>query len=632
VSRAINPYLNRTAIRNDRAFFGRRRELETIFSRIDAPEPQSVSVVGERRIGKSSLLRALLRRKQLFLRRPDEFVFAYLDLHEKVHGDVSHLFSGLLEQIGLGFQDLEMCKTAATYENIRAAVARTDRTGFKLVLVLDEFEAVTQNENFTLEFFSFLRSLPNNYAVSFIVSSAREIQELCHSKEVAGSPFFNIFHKLNLGSFAPDEAAQLIVEPSTAAGYSLEPYVDPIIETGGYFPFFLQIACCAFFENRNDLKEVHAKFYEQARDHFVYVWKHLSDRERTACTKISTRQALSEQDRSFVGALSRRGYVYQQIDGVRLFSSAFDDFVKARNADALLSATSKDVQDAAPGFVGKRIERFIISKILGSGGMGEVYLAKDTKLKRFVALKRIAGHLRENPECRRQFLNEAERASQLNHPSIVRIYDVIEERADVFVIMEYVEGATLRCWSAPIALEKLLHVARQCAEALACAHRCGILHGDLKPENILVTPEGHVKILDFGLAKYLPRKDDQNVTRTFDHTISKVIGGTLAYMAPELILERPPDARADIFSLGVVLYELWSGNHPFLSTTAIETANRILHIPPSPLRHFLPDTPVELELAIGKCLSKNPSDRYADVLELLSDLTKVKSARAQSAH
>ena len=113
MSNVINPYLNRTAIKDDRGFFGRRRELATIFSRIDAAEPQSVSIVGERRIGKSSLLRALLRRKQLFLRRPDEFVFAYLDLHEKVHGDVSSFFAALIEEIGLSLLDMNLCKTAA---------------------------------------------------------------------------------------------------------------------------------------------------------------------------------------------------------------------------------------------------------------------------------------------------------------------------------------------------------------------------------------------------------------------------------------------------------------------------------------------------------------------------------------
>src|SRR5215813_1368806 len=270
---AVNPYLNRTAIKDDRGFFGRSRELATIFSRIDAGEPQSVSIVGERRIGKSSLLRAVHRRKHLLLRRSDEFVFAYLDLHEKVHGDTSHFFAALIEEIAISLQDSQLSKTTPSYENIRSLVARVDRAGGKLVLVLDEFEAITQNQNFTVEFFSFLRSLPNNYSVSFIVSTAREIQDLCHSKEVAGSPFFNIFHKLNLGSFMAEEAAQLITEPSRAAGYPLEAHGAAIVQMGGYFPFFLQMACCSFFESLSESAEagepdvgyIRSRFIEQAR-------------------------------------------------------------------------------------------------------------------------------------------------------------------------------------------------------------------------------------------------------------------------------------------------------------------------------------------------------------------------------
>jgi serine/threonine-protein kinase len=631
VSIAANPYLNRTAIRDDRGFFGRQRELGTMFSRIDATEPQSVSVVGERRIGKSSLLRALVRRKQLFLQRPDEFVFAYLDLHEKVHGDVAHFFSALIEKIGFGLHDIELSNAAPNYESIRTAVMRADRARLKLVLVLDEFEAITQNANFNLEFFSFLRSLPNNYGVSFIVSSAREIQELCHSKDVAGSPFFNIFHKLNLGSFTPDEAAELIAEPSAAAGYPLQPHTTSIIEIGGYFPFFLQLACCTFFENRSDLDDVRFRFYEQARDHFDYVWDHLSERERTVCTKVSAREELSEQDRSFIGTLIRRGYVYQHVRGIRLFSTEFDDFIKAKTASLPLSTVTNETQKLPSDWSGRRIGRFIVSKPLGSGGMGQVYLAKDTKLKRFVALKRMASHLQEDPKYRQRFLNEAERASQLSHPAIVRVYDVLEEGMEIFVVMEYVEGETLRCWNGPVTLEKFLHIARQCAEALACAHRCGILHCDIKPENILLTEQGDVRILDFGLAKYLPQRDGNDLARTLDREISKVISGTPAYMAPEVVLEHTPDARADIFSLGVVLYELWSGHHPFRSTTVIETVNRILIDPPVPLTDYAPGTPVELDRAIGKCLFKNPQDRYADILELLSDLNKIKSARAHSA-
>src|SRR6516164_9083860 len=219
---AINPYLNRTAIRDDRDFFGRRREMATIFSRIEARDPQSVSIVGERRLGKSSLLRALMRRRTAFLDRPDEFVFVYLDLQENMHGDVANFFRALTEEIALARKDAVIAESRPTYENVRNLVARLSRAGLTLVLLLDEFEAITLNRNFTIEFFSFLRSLPNNYPVSFIVSSARELQEICHSKEIAGSPFFNIFHKLNLVCFPPEEALQVIVRPSELAGCPLE--------------------------------------------------------------------------------------------------------------------------------------------------------------------------------------------------------------------------------------------------------------------------------------------------------------------------------------------------------------------------------------------------------------------------
>jgi serine/threonine-protein kinase len=632
VTSAINPYLSRTAIKDDRGFFGRRKELTTIFSRIDAGEPQSVSVVGERRMGKSSLLRALVRRKHLFLRRPDEFVFAYLDLHEKVHGDASDFFAALIEELSLSLHDTQLYSTAPTYENIRTAVARLDRSRLKLVLLLDEFESVTQNETFTLEFFSFLRSLPNNYAVSFIVSSAREIQELCHSKELAGSPFFNIFHKLNLGSFAPEEATELIVQPSVAAGYPLEPYASEIIQMGGYFPFFLQMACCAFFEDRRHLEHVRAKFREQAVGHFDYVWNHLSERERTACWKISAQQELNEQDRSFAGALIRRGYIYPHGSGMRLFSDVFDEFVRSKPADVMVNPqwvpSGNSSRDLEHGLLGKTVGRFLVREALGSGGMGEVYLALDTKLKRLVALKRIANHLRDQPEYRRRLLNEAERASQLNHHSIVRIYDLIEEGGDVFLIMEYVQGQTLRMRIGTLRSEEFLNIARQCAEALALAHQKGIVHCDIKPENILITPEGDAKILDFGVAKYMSSTAGENDTG--DGTLTRVISGTPAYMAPEVLSEQSPDTRTDIFSFGVVLYELWSGRHPFRSKTGIETANRILNDRQVPLGNLVPATPAALEQVIDKCLCKEPGDRYQDTLALLADLTKIESARSRS--
>jgi serine/threonine-protein kinase len=259
-----------------------------------------------------------------------------------------------------------------------------------------------------------------------------------------------------------------------------------------------------------------------------------------------------------------------------------------------------------------------------------VYLAHDTKLKRLVALKRIASHLRDKPEYRRRLLNEAERASQLDHRCIVRIYDVLEENTDVFVIMEYVEGETLAKRIAAVRLDEFLSIARQCAEALATAHQKRIVHCDIKPENILITPDGGVKILDFGVAKYLPRLGTGTTLSSLNDTSTNVICGTPAYMAPESLRERRPDRRTDIFSLGVVLYELWSGRHPFRSATTIETINRVLNEKPASLCDIVSGTPAALDQAINKCLSKKPAERYQDTFELLADLKKVTPARAHT--
>jgi eukaryotic-like serine/threonine-protein kinase len=220
-------------------------------------------------------------------------------------------------------------------------------------------------------------------------------------------------------------------------------------------------------------------------------------------------------------------------------------------------------------------------------------------------------------------LNEAERASQLNHECIVRIYDVIEQGLEVFVVMEYVEGVTLRTRIGAVNLAELLHIALQCGEALALAHENGIIHCDIKPENILLMSASNVKILDFGVAKYMPRSDGEGATLTPDRSVSRVIRGTPAYMSPEVFLEHTPDVRSDIFSLGIVLYELWSGHHPFRADTTIETANRILNETPAPLSHFIPDTPPELKHAIHKCLAKNACDRYQNIREMASDLAKI---------
>ncbi|HEV3483270.1 MAG TPA: serine/threonine-protein kinase, partial [Candidatus Acidoferrales bacterium] len=268
---------------------------------------------------------------------------------------------------------------------------------------------------------------------------------------------------------------------------------------------------------------------------------------------------------------------------------------------------------------GTIVGRFAIQSALGKGGMGEVYLAEDTKLRRPVALKRMAPRLQMDEGNRRQFLHEARFASRLSNPHIAGIYDVIEEATETFLVMEYVDGETLReRLRRPVTMDEFLPLALQCTEALAAAHELGILHLDLKPENIMLTRTGEVKILDFGLARHMPQLD----SATTDQLTEKV-GRTPAYASPEVLLEKAPDPRSDIFSLGVVFYEMLAGRNPFHADSIFQTSRRILEDTPAPLRTVNSAVPQELENIVAKMLAKDPAKRYRWAAEVLADLRTV---------
>jgi serine/threonine protein kinase len=270
---------------------------------------------------------------------------------------------------------------------------------------------------------------------------------------------------------------------------------------------------------------------------------------------------------------------------------------------------------------GTSVGRFVINGRIGAGGMGEVYLAQDTKLKRSVAAKRIAQRLRSDDNYRKRVLHEAECASRLSHEHIAAIYDVIEQSGETFLVMEYIEGDTLRQRLAqPLGLQEFCKVAVQCAEALVAAHRKEVIHGDIKPENIMLTQTGLVKVLDFGVAKWLPTPDERPTVDT-PLTLTSNFGGTPAYMAPEALLENKLDGHADIFSLGVVFYEALTGRHPFLVPGVMATSLRILdQTPPTPIRTLNPKTPERLEFIVAKMLAKDVERRYATAADLVVDL------------
>src|SRR2546429_8964578 len=270
-------------------------------------------------------------------------------------------------------------------------------------------------------------------------------------------------------------------------------------------------------------------------------------------------------------------------------------------AGAMKDAAKMLVQDKSLMPIGKKLGHYQILSLLGAGGMGEVYLAEDTRLKRKVALKLLPAELTANQDRLRRFEQEAQAASALNHPNIITIHEIGQVDGLNFIVTEFIGGETLRQRMATerMNLGVVLDVATQVASALAAAHAAGIVHRDLKPENIMLRPDGLIKVLDFGLAKLTePRTskmDSEAATVARVDTKMGAVMGTAQYMSPEQARGLKVDARTDIFSLGVVLYEMLAGRAPFAGQTTTDVLAAILKVEPPPLNQSSPEIPAELE-------------------------------------
>jgi len=276
--------------------------------------------------------------------------------------------------------------------------------------------------------------------------------------------------------------------------------------------------------------------------------------------------------------------------------------------------------------IGRTLSHYHITAAIGAGGMGEVYRANDTKLGRDVALKVLSAQMAHDPNRLARFQREARSVAALNHPHIVTIFSVEEAEGVHFLTMELVEGQSLERLipAGGLPVERIVEIASALADALTAAHEKGIVHRDLKPANVMLTDDGRVKVLDFGLAKDVRAGRSSDATQTFaGQTAMGVVMGTPTYMSPEQVAGRVLDHRTDIFSLGVILYEMASGRRPFEGASSAELASAILRDTPRPLSEFRADLPEELGMLIQRCLDKDPQDRFPSARDLRDALRGV---------
>ncbi len=314
----------------------------------------------------------------------------------------------------------------------------------------------------------------------------------------------------------------------------------------------------------------------------------------------------------------------KQIEALLVADKRPDSFTEAFALEVKAELLTNHQPGLSPG---QTIGPYTIVTLLGAGGMGEVYAGEDTRLKRKVAIKLLPAHLCSDPGMRIRFEREALTISALSHPNICSIFDVGHQKGMDYLVMEYIEGKTLAALiqDGPMPVKLLLNLGVGIADGLAAAHAAGIIHRDLKPANIMVTPEGRVKILDFGIAKPLkPPGGGEQETVSISITQSGTLQGTVPYMSPEQASGGSVDFRSDQFAFGTILYEMATGKQPFHRKTAADTLFTIINEEPESVRSLNPQVPQPIQSIIQRCMAKNREDRYATTQDLAKDLQDVR--------
>jgi tRNA A-37 threonylcarbamoyl transferase component Bud32 len=630
-----NPFFNRHRITDPAYFFGRQRELERLYSAVATH--QCVSVVGERKLGKSSLLTHLSHAPTLmsFGLDPALYVFVYFDLEGMASARREDFWMELLDTIASQLPPGDMAQALrlqidsgeVRFMTARRALRRLRDTGLEVVLLLDEFESLARNAYFDPDFYGELRSLAGELGLVILTASKRSLYDLTYeNSSTLSSPFFNIFSEMPIGLLPLDDARQILIGLSGLAGPAFcTEEVEWALDLSGPHPFFTQVIGAHLFEapgsgqlrSAEVYETVRKRFTAEAEDHYRYIWASLGSAEQSGLL------VLPRTTEPILKTLRAKSLV-REIDNQPMpFGDAFAAFLE-RERRKVRTISGGDQATALHDLTGKTLGPYRVLEPLGRGGMAEVYKGYHPMLDRYVAIKVLLSHLVSDSAFVERFQREAAAAARLRHHNIVQVHDFGIHDGVTYMVMEYVEGqtlkdrlTTLRIRGERLRSSEVLALTRELASALDHAHANGLVHRDVKPANILLREgvAGSEAILtDFGIAKIL---EGVQLTET------GLSMGTPDYMSPEQASGDPVTPQTDVYALGIVVFEMLTNQLPFRADTP--AAVLLKHIntePPSP-RTIDPSVPAALDFVLFRALAKRARDRWRTAGEFAHALEQV---------
>jgi serine/threonine-protein kinase len=627
-----NPYTHLgRPVRDFRNFFGRKYALSKVTN--DIRNGQCVSLVGIPRIGKTSLLLQTLdaQARSVYELKP-EIVCVYVTcaripsassgvIYSEIARKVRRQVNALDEDIIVGTIGEEL-----SYRDFEKQVMAVHDAGLRLVLLLDDFELLANNQNLDIDFFLGLRALHMEYDLTYVTASLSPIMELTFSqKGVLSSPFPNIFDSVRLGLFSELETREFIQLADVFAPETEEFLVNL---TGGH-PLALQHACHFAFARRvqteGDLKRkdqlaILSQAAKAMESHYRSYWRRLTLEQKrvlAAPAYFATHAQENTPTENLFKDLLTQGLLVRHSNGSCYYAGRLlEDFVRQemlRDDSLRISLTD--------GLVGKTLDKYQITERIGHGGMGDVYKAYDPDLARDVVIKVMLPHLALDDNFSARFRREAQAIASLRHPNVIQIYGFGQQDAICYMVMEYIPGCDLRIkmheiWgkNEKMSISTALRIFSNIGAALSYAHNNNVLHRDVKPSNVMLNSSGEAILTDFGLAKIMAGTENKDSTSI----------GTPAYMAPEKAnQEYPIDHRADIYSLGVVLYEMLTGQTPFEGDNPWAILYQHQYKPMPDPRRYRSEIPEGLVQVLEKALAKTPERRYQSVEAMSRDLEAV---------